>query len=44
MNISVVYNDHATKTPLDSIATFSLPFEANNWINIGIQVMNDKVS
>lgn len=44
MNVSLVYNDPLTKLPIDSIVTFSLPYEPKHWINFAIQVMNDRVS
>lgn len=44
INISLVYNDHATVTPSESIISFTLPYEQKHWINFAIQVMNDKIT
>jgi hypothetical protein len=44
INISLVYNDHATVTPTESIISFTLPYEQKHWINFAIQVMNDKIT
>jgi hypothetical protein len=44
INISLVYNDHATTTPTESIVSFTLPYEQKHWINFAMQVMNDRIA
>lgn len=44
LNISLVYNDPSTKTPVESLVSFVLPYEPKHWLNFAIQVMNDRVS
>lgn len=44
INISLVYNDHATVSPSESIISFTLPYEQKHWIKFDIQVMNEKIS
>lgn len=43
LSISLVYNDPSTTSPIESVTTFSLPYELKHWINFSIQVMNSKI-
>lgn len=43
LSISIVYNDPSTTLPLESIATFVLPYEPKHWINFSLQIMNNKI-
>lgn len=44
MNISLVYNDHASQSPTESIISFTLPYVQKQWINFAIQVQSDKIT
>lgn len=38
LNISLIYNDPKAKSNSEGIASFILPFESRQWINIALQV------
>lgn len=43
LSISLIYNDPSTTSPVESVATFVLPYETKHWINFSLQVMNNRI-